>query len=101
MIEARIATQIRRRRQSLGLTQKDVGDRLGISHQAVQKIETTMTRITVGRLWELAQVLDVPVDYFFDGLGPKPGWGDQRMIIGPVAPLQPNENRGRRPQAAR
>jgi transcriptional regulator with XRE-family HTH domain len=48
------------------MTQGDLGERLGISHQAIHKIEAALTRVTVGRLWGLTQALGVGVDYFFE-----------------------------------
>lgn len=67
-IERHIADRIRLRRKLLGLTQQQLGERLGVTFQQVQKYENAANRITVGRLWDLAGALDVPVGFFFDGM---------------------------------
>ena len=63
-----VGGRIRRRRRSLGLTQKRLGDAVGMTFQQVQKYECGGNRIDVSRLWLLACALDVPVSYFFEGL---------------------------------
>jgi transcriptional regulator with XRE-family HTH domain len=51
--------RIRELRLALGLSQKQVGGALRITPQAVQKYETAHIQMTVGRLFELADVLGV------------------------------------------
>ncbi len=63
-----LGQRLRQRRWMLGLTQTQVGDRVGIKFQQIQKYETGQNRISAARLWDLAQALDVPVSYFYDGL---------------------------------
>ena len=52
----------------MGLTQQDVGDALGIRFQQVQKYESAANRMSAAVLWKLANLLEVDVRYFFDGL---------------------------------
>ena len=52
----------------MGLTQQDVGAALGIRFQQVQKYESAANRMSAAVLWKLANLLDVDVRYFFDGL---------------------------------
>jgi transcriptional regulator with XRE-family HTH domain len=59
---------VRRRRRLLGLTQRQLGDFIGIRFQQIHKYETGGNRISAARLWSLAEALDVQVDYFFEGL---------------------------------
>ncbi|MEM8572892.1 MAG: helix-turn-helix transcriptional regulator, partial [Pseudomonadota bacterium] len=56
------------RRWMVGMTQQQLADHVGIKFQQIQKYETGMNRISASRLWEIAEALDVPVNYFFDGL---------------------------------
>lgn len=49
---------IRRRRKQLGLTQKDVAERLGLTAQQVQKYESGIDTLRVTRLLEFSRVLD-------------------------------------------
>lgn len=67
-----VGQRLRQRRWMLGLTQQQVGDRVGIKFQQVQKYETGQNRVSASRLWDLAKALDVPVGYFYDGLGGAP-----------------------------
>lgn len=41
---------------------------LGLTFQQVQKYERGMNRVSASRLWDLSNVLDVPVSFFFSGL---------------------------------
>ena len=52
-----------------GLTQTQLGERLGISFQQVQKYEKGTNRIGSSRLWDMGGILDVTVTFFFEGLG--------------------------------
>ena len=52
----------------LGLTQQQLADLIGVTYQQAHKYERGINRVSAGRLFEVAQVLSVPVSYFFDGL---------------------------------
>ena len=64
--ERRIGIRIKLRRLTLGLSQKDLAQRLGLSYQQVQKYEAGKNRLSAGRLANVAQVLNVPITWFFD-----------------------------------
>ena len=59
---------MRERRIMLGLTQQQLADLIGVTYQQAHKYERGINRISAGRLYEIAQVLSVPIGYFFDGL---------------------------------
>jgi transcriptional regulator with XRE-family HTH domain len=63
-----VGTRIRERRIMLGLSQQQMADMIGVTYQQAHKYERGINRISAGRLYEIAQVLNVPVSYFFDGL---------------------------------
>ena len=67
-IDLHIGKRLRRRRRLLSLTQQQVAEGVGIRFQQVQKYECGANRISAARLWQLAQVLEVPINYFYDGL---------------------------------
>ncbi len=67
-MDQHVGERIRKRRTLLGYTQEQLADALGISYQQVQKYETGANRVSAGRLFQIAQRLDVSVAYFFDGL---------------------------------
>ena len=56
------------RRNLLGLSQGTLGKDIGVSFQQVQKYERGVNRIGASRLFNLSQVLDVPVSYFFEDM---------------------------------
>ncbi|GGA13050.1 transcriptional regulator [Amylibacter cionae] len=51
----------------LGVTQQQLGTKVGIKFQQIQKYETGMNRISASRLWDIAEALEVPVSFFFEG----------------------------------
>ena len=53
----------------LGLSQQQMAELIGVTYQQAHKYERGINRISAGRLFEIAQVLRVPVGYFFEGLG--------------------------------
>ena len=61
---------IRLRRTLLGMTQEQLAAKLAISYQQIQKYETGTNRVSAGRLFEIAKVLDTDVDYYFEGMDP-------------------------------
>lgn len=63
-----VGGKIRERRIMLGLSQQQMADMIGVTYQQAHKYERGINRISAGRLYEIAQVLAVPVTYFFDGL---------------------------------
>ena len=65
-----VGARIRLRRTLLGMTQEQLAVALAISYQQVQKYETGTNRVSAGRLFELATILDTSVAFFFDGLDP-------------------------------
>ncbi len=67
-VDAYVGERIRDRRTSLGLTQEHLANALQISYQQVQKYETGANRVSAGRLFELARILEIDVSFFFDGL---------------------------------
>ena len=67
-IDLHVGKRVRLRRTLLGLSQEQLGAELNITFQQVQKYERGANRISASRLWDLSQILDVPVNYFFDDM---------------------------------
>ncbi len=67
--EASIGSLIRQLRKASGMSQKALSERIGVSYQQVQKYENGTSRITVGRLRQIAWSLGVPVDVFVTDRG--------------------------------
>jgi len=68
-IDVHVGTRVRLRRQVMNMSQEKLGDQLGVTFQQVQKYERGSNRVGASRLWKMSEVLDVPVGFFFDGLG--------------------------------
>jgi transcriptional regulator with XRE-family HTH domain len=71
--DAHVGQRVRLRRTLLGMSQERLGDALGLTFQQVQKYERGANRISAGTLYRLAQILDVPISFFFDGIEELPG----------------------------
>lgn len=67
-LSAIIGEKIKQRRRAIRLTQKDLGQHLGITFQQLQKIERGINRISAARLMLLAPLLQVGMDYFWEPL---------------------------------
>lgn len=66
-VETYVGSRVRLRRTLLGMSQEHLGERLGLTFQQVQKYEKGANRISAGTLYQLSQILDVPVAFFYDG----------------------------------
>lgn len=67
-IDVHVGSRVRMRRMLIGMSQEKLGEQLGLTFQQVQKYEKGANRIGASRLYQIAQTLNVPVDYFYEGL---------------------------------
>ncbi|WP_212525408.1 helix-turn-helix transcriptional regulator [Actibacterium sp. MT2.3-13A] len=70
-VDVHVGKRIRHRRWMVGMTQQQLAERVGIKFQQIQKYETGMNRVSASRLWDIADALEVPVSFFFEGLDQK------------------------------
>jgi transcriptional regulator with XRE-family HTH domain len=63
--DAEIGQRVRALRLQRGLSQTELGQLISVTFQQVQKYEKGTNRISAGRLQRIAEVLGVPVAYFF------------------------------------
>lgn len=68
-IDIHVGQRLRTKRESLGISQGQLGQHIGLSFSQVQKYEKGSNRIGAGRLFLLSQHLGVSVQYFYEGLG--------------------------------
>jgi transcriptional regulator with XRE-family HTH domain len=61
-----IGRRLKIRRLDLGISQTAVADALGLTFQQVQKYEKGTNRIGAARLQRVAEILDIPIAYFYD-----------------------------------
>jgi transcriptional regulator with XRE-family HTH domain len=66
-IDKHVGSRVRMRRMMLSMSQEKLGDALGLTFQQVQKYEKGINRIGAGRLQHISHILQVPVEFFFDG----------------------------------
>jgi transcriptional regulator with XRE-family HTH domain len=64
-IDRLVGGQLRKRRIELGLTQLSVAEAIGVTFQQIQKYERGSNRVVASRLYDLANTLEVPLEYFF------------------------------------
>jgi len=67
-IDVHLGRKLRRRRRLLGLTQQQLAGACGVRFQQIQKYECAANRMSAARIWQLSEVLQVPVSYFYEGL---------------------------------
>jgi transcriptional regulator with XRE-family HTH domain len=64
-IDVHVGQRVRQRRVLCGLSQTELADAIGLTFQQLQKYECGMNRISASKLWQISQILDVPVQWFF------------------------------------
>jgi transcriptional regulator with XRE-family HTH domain len=67
-VDVHVGQRLRLRRSIMGVSQTQLAERVGLTFQAIQKYERGENRISASRLYQFAQILGVPVAYFFDEL---------------------------------
>jgi transcriptional regulator with XRE-family HTH domain len=67
-IDVHVGRRLRLRRTLMGMSQERLGQLLGLTFQQIQKYERGVNRIGSSRLYELGQILDVPISFFFDDM---------------------------------
>jgi transcriptional regulator with XRE-family HTH domain len=67
-IDVHVGNRIRMRRLLLGMNQETLANALGLTFQQVQKYEGGANRVSASRLSAMAEILNVPISYFFGDL---------------------------------
>ena len=67
-IDVHVGARIRMRRLLLGMNQETLASALGLTFQQVQKYEGGANRVSASRLSAMAEILNVPISYFFGDL---------------------------------
>ena len=84
-IDVMVGKRIRLRRLQLSLSQTDLARKLDLTFQQVQKYEKGTNRVSCSRLYEIANILKVPVSFFFSDKA------DGRSEIRIAEHLEPNK----------
>ena len=67
-VDIHVGTRIRYRRWQIGMTLRQLGKKVGIQHQQIQKYETGKNRVSASRLWEVSAAQSAPISFYFEGL---------------------------------
>ncbi len=70
-INTKIGENIRAKRKELKMTQKTLGEVIGVSHQQIQRYETARNGVSADKLYNIAMTLDVSIECFFKGIKSK------------------------------
>ncbi len=85
LADRHVGTRIRERRIMLGLSQQQLAVMIGVTYQQAHKYERGLNRISAGRLYDIAQVLNVPISWFFENMEIEAATGEmnprQRMCL--------------------
>jgi transcriptional regulator with XRE-family HTH domain len=79
-IDIHVGHRLRLRRTLLGMSQERLAQLLGLTFQQIQKYERGVNRIGSSRLYELGQILHVPVSFFFDAMPETDGERAQDLL---------------------
>ncbi len=87
-IDIHVGGRLRLRRMLLGWSQEKLGESLGLTFQQIQKYEKGANRVSASRLYELSQLLNVPVQFFYDDLSAEIGETSRRVTdMPPTTPV--------------
>src|SRR5579875_2639881 len=64
-VDVHVGARLRQRRIELGLSQERLAEAVGLTFQQIQKYERGINRVGASRLWDLARVLRVPIEFFY------------------------------------
>ncbi len=87
-VDVHVGARLRVRRTLLGMSQTTLGDAIGLTFQQMQKYERGTNRISSSRLYDLARVLDVPIEHFF---------GDMPAEVAASSPATKKRGRAKKP----
>ena len=96
-VDEHIGQRLQLRRTMMGLSQKDLAKKCGVTFQQIQKYERAGNRISATRLFELSTLLETPISFFFTGLPgnmPDEPRAQRRRVAEPTQndPLGKNES---------
>src|SRR3954466_9574274 len=66
-VDRHVGSRVRMRRMMVRMSQEKLGDACGITFQQIQKYEKGTNRMGASRLHHIARVLDVPIEFFYEG----------------------------------
>ena len=83
-IDVHVGKRLKTRRVGLGISQADLGKKLGITFQQIQKYENGSNRISASNLFKFAYELEINASYFFEGTPNKKEINNEGSKIDPT-----------------
>jgi transcriptional regulator with XRE-family HTH domain len=80
-IDMHVGKRVRLRRTLLGMSLEQVRTELNITFQQVHKYEREANRISASRLYEIGQILDAPISYFFNDMSQDTMKSSPRLLV--------------------
>ena len=77
-VDKYVGSRVRMRRIMLGMSQEKLGEALGLTFQQIQKYEKGTNRVGASRIQQIAEILQVPVSFLFEG-GPSGAANARRL----------------------
>jgi transcriptional regulator with XRE-family HTH domain len=97
-VDVHVGARLRLRRNLLGMSQEQLGKASSLTFQQIQKYERGVNRMGASRLYQIAQILNTPVSWFFEdmpvfpnGDGSKNGLSDNEQSMLEGAPPSDNQ----------
>jgi transcriptional regulator with XRE-family HTH domain len=84
-IDAHVGAKVKMHRLLAGMSQKQLGELIGVTFQQVQKYENGANRIGASRLQHIAIALKAPLGAFFDGAAASASSGSEANELGAFA----------------
>jgi transcriptional regulator with XRE-family HTH domain len=81
-VDRHVGSRVRMRRMMVGMSQEKLGEACGITFQQIQKYEKGTNRMGASRLHHIARVLDVPIEFFYEGASSDQGSNGPIMVDG-------------------
>lgn len=82
LVDIHVGNRLRLRRNVLRITQQQLASYVGLTFQQIQKYENGANRIGASRLWDIACVLGVNIDFFFEDMDDKTKNASPRKLLG-------------------
>lgn len=80
-IDIHVGQRLRLARVLRGLSQDELGKKVGVTFQQIQKYERGANRVSAGRLVALAKALDLEILFFFQDLEQAQGGSDRTLPL--------------------
>ncbi len=78
-VDVHVGGRVRAGRTLIGMSQTELGKRVGLTQQQIRMYEIGKTRISASMLWEFSLILGRPISWFFEGIGERKRKGDDLL----------------------